>query len=205
MREPQASPAGAQSLSIDRRRLAWLLALVPALLLGGGWLGSQFSAPASRLHPTVSLADQFVRAEGTPSKLGLLTPDDLALERARQTPKEILTQAAAIRRKFVTGGWIFGAWVGLVIGVKLISLSVRRRARITSPTAATVSPAPAASNTARTNWSAAASCPPPRPFPLARAPPPWRPPPYEPTISACQWSQWPNLDYSPLAGFTDSV
>ena len=41
--------------------------------------------------------------------------------------KEILTEAAGIRRKFATGGWIFGAWVGLVIGVKLISLSVRRR------------------------------------------------------------------------------
>ena len=62
-----------------------------------------------------------------PPKFGALTPDDLALERARQTPKEILTEAAAIRRKFATGGWIFGAWVGLVIGVKLISLSVRRR------------------------------------------------------------------------------
>jgi NosR/NirI family nitrous oxide reductase transcriptional regulator len=127
MREPEAGPAGPQTLGIDRRRLAWFLVLVPVLLVGGGWLGSQFSAPASRLHPTVSLADQLVRAEGTPSKLGVLTPDDLALERARQTPKEILTEAADIRRKFVTGGWIFGAWVGLVIGVKLISLSVRRR------------------------------------------------------------------------------
>ena len=127
MREPQATSAGAQTLTIDRRRLAWLLALLPVLLLGGGWLGSQFSAPASRLHPTVSLADQFVRAEGTPPKLGLLTPDDLALERARQTPQEILTEAAAIRRNFTKGGWIFGALVGLVIGVKLISLSVRRR------------------------------------------------------------------------------
>jgi ferredoxin len=127
MREPETGPAGPQTLSIDRRRLAWLLALVPMLLIGGGWLGSRFSAPASRLHPAVSLADQLVRAEGTPSKLNLLTPDDLALERARQTPKEILIEAAAIRHKFVTGGWIFGAWVGLVIGVKLISLSVRRR------------------------------------------------------------------------------
>ena len=57
----------------------------------------------------------------------MLSPDDQALDRARQAPKEILTEAAAIRRKFATGGWIFGAWVGLVIGVKLISLSVRRR------------------------------------------------------------------------------
>ena len=100
---------------------------MPVLLLGGAWLGSQFSAPASRLHPTVSLADQLVRAQGTAPKYGALSPDDLALDRARQDPKEILTQAAAIRRKFSRGGLIFGAWVGLVIGVKLVSLSVRRR------------------------------------------------------------------------------
>ena len=127
MREPQSSPTGAQALAKDRRRLAWMLALLPVLLAGGGWVGSQFSAPASRLHPTVSLADQFVRAEGTAPKLGALSPDDLALERARQTPKEILSEAAGIRRKFGIGGWIFGAWVGLVIGAKLISLSVRRK------------------------------------------------------------------------------
>jgi NosR/NirI family transcriptional regulator, nitrous oxide reductase regulator len=127
MREPVTSPTGAQALGMDRRRLAWLLALVPLLLAGGAWLGWQFSAPASRLHPTVSLADQLVRAHGTPPKIGALSPDDLALERARQEPKEILTEAAAIRRKFATGGWIFGAWVGLVVGAKLISLSVRRQ------------------------------------------------------------------------------
>jgi ferredoxin len=127
MREPESSPSGAQALAKDRRRLAWMLALLPVLLAGGGWLGHQFSAPASRLHPTVSLADQLVRAEGTAPNIGALSPDDLALERARQTPKEILAEAAHIRHKFAIGGWIFGAWVGLVIGAKLISLSVRRK------------------------------------------------------------------------------
>jgi ferredoxin len=127
MREPQSSPAGAQALAKDRRRLAWMLALLPVLLAGGAWLGHQFSTPASRLHPTVSLADQLVRAEGTAPNVGALSPDDLALERARQTPKEILTEAAGIRHKFDLSGWIFGAWVGLVIGAKLISLSVRRK------------------------------------------------------------------------------
>jgi hypothetical protein len=125
MREPESSPAGAPALAKDRRRLAWMLALLPVLLAGGSWLGHQFGAPASRLHPTVSLADQLVRAEGTAPQLGALSPDDLALERARQTPKEILTEAAGIRRKFDIGGWVFGAWVGLVIGAKLISLSLR--------------------------------------------------------------------------------
>jgi Fe-S-cluster-containing hydrogenase component 2 len=127
MREPQASPAGAQPLARDRRRLVLMLALVPVLLAGGAWLGSRFGGPAARLHPTVSLADQLVRAQGTAPKLGALSPDDLALARARQTPKEILTEAAAIQRRFGIGAVIFGAWVGLVIGAKLVSLSVRRQ------------------------------------------------------------------------------
>ena len=68
-----------------------------------------------------------MREQGTPTGTGTLGPDELALERARQEPKEILTEAAAIRQKFQVGGIAFGAWVGLVLGLKLISLSARRK------------------------------------------------------------------------------
>ena len=127
MREPESGGTKLQALAKDRRRLALLLALLPVLMAGGAWLGWRFSPVASRLHPTVSLAEQFVREQGTAPKLGAPTPDELALERARQTPQEILTEAARIRQRFVTGGWIFGAWMGLVIGVKLIGVSLRRK------------------------------------------------------------------------------
>lgn len=127
MREPEAGRPEPQFLGQDRRRLALLLVLVPLLMTAGAWLGHQFSIPASRLHPTVSLAEQYVREHDTPTRVGTLTPDELALERARQDPEAILTQATAIRRRFGIGGWIFGAWVGLVVGIKLLSLSVRRQ------------------------------------------------------------------------------
>lgn len=126
MREPQTAKAGLPSLASDRRRLAWLLVLVPALIAGGGWLGSRFSLPASRLNPNVNLAERFVREHETPPKTGALAPDDLALERARQNPRELLADAAAIRRQFLVGGWIFGGWIGLVIAAKLIGLSLHR-------------------------------------------------------------------------------
>ena len=127
MREPESGGAGTQALATDRRRLALLLALLPALIAGGAWVGWRFSPAASRLHPTVSLAEDLVREQGTAPKLGAATPDDLALERARQAPEEMLAEAARVRQRFATGGGIFGAWVGLVIGVKLIGLSLRRR------------------------------------------------------------------------------
>jgi ferredoxin len=127
MREPVADASEARVLAKDRRRLALLLVLLPLLIAGGAWLGSRLSVPASRMHPTVSLAERFVREQAAPPKTGALTADELALERARQTPKEILTEAAGIRREFAIGSPVFGGWVGLVIGMKLLSLSLRRR------------------------------------------------------------------------------
>jgi NosR/NirI family transcriptional regulator, nitrous oxide reductase regulator len=127
MREPTATKPEPQGLVKDRRRLALLLALLPALMAGGGWLGFKFSVPASGLNPTVSLAERLVREQDVVTKPGTLSPDDLELERARQTPKEILTDAAKIRREFALGGGLLGAWIGLVIGAKLVGLSLHRR------------------------------------------------------------------------------
>jgi ferredoxin len=127
MRQPESGKPKPEALAKARRRLAWLLLLLPLLVGAGGWLGGRFSGPASQLHSTVSLAERFVREGDTPPKSGVPTPDDLALDRARQNPKVLLAEAAAIGHKFRLGGWLFGAWVGLVIGAKLVSLSVRRQ------------------------------------------------------------------------------
>lgn len=127
MRQPQQPQTDVPELRRDRLRLAFLIALLPVLLAAGGWLGGKFSVPASLLNPKVSLASRFVSERDNPAKTGVLSPDDLALERARQAPEQLMTDAIAIRRQFAVGGWIFGGWVGLVIGAKLISLSLHRR------------------------------------------------------------------------------
>jgi NosR/NirI family transcriptional regulator, nitrous oxide reductase regulator len=125
MLEPQAVETEPASLARDRRRLALLLVALPLLVLGGGLLGSKFSGAASTLHPTVALADRFLREQGAPPKTGVLSPDDLALQRARQHPDELAVEARAIRHKFKIGSWIFGAWIGAVVGLKLISLGLQ--------------------------------------------------------------------------------
>ncbi len=127
MREPEGTVTDAGTLASDRRRLGWMLVAVPLLIGGGAWVGRQFAEPAALLHPTVQLAHRYVREGQAPPATGVLTADDLALDRARQAPQELLTDATRIQHKFTLGGWIFGGWVGLVIGVKLVSLSIRRR------------------------------------------------------------------------------
>jgi len=121
MREPQAGAPDTARLGPDRRRLAVLLVLVPLLMAGSGWVGAKFSVPASRVNATVSLAERYVHQPVAEPRTGPPTPADLELDRVRETPKELLTEALAIRHKFWIGGWLLGAWVGLVVGLKLVS------------------------------------------------------------------------------------
>jgi ferredoxin len=125
MRLPEA-PA-VSSLNADRRRLAFTVALLPVLIAGGVWLGGLFANSASRMHPAVQLANRFIKAKETIPKAAVLTPQELAIERARRAPRETLLEAAKIRAKFQFGTRLFGGWVGLVIGAKLTSLALRRK------------------------------------------------------------------------------
>jgi polyferredoxin len=133
LRQPQAGESEPVTISKDRRRLALLLATVPALIVAGVWLGGRFGEAAAAVHPTVDLAERFLRERNAPLKTGVLSPDDLALERARQHPEELLAEASSIRRRVKVGGWFFGAWVGAVIAVKLISLGIYRERRDYEP------------------------------------------------------------------------
>jgi ferredoxin len=126
MREPEPPKAKPSSLAPDRRRLTLLLVALPFLVATGGWLGSRFGVPASRLHPNVALAERLMDSEKAPLSTGVLSADDLALARGRQEQQQILADAAVTQKKFLVGGWIFGGWIGLVIGAKLVSLTVRR-------------------------------------------------------------------------------
>jgi ferredoxin len=127
LREPSVGSAEPPTLASDRRRLGWLLLLLPALLLVGGWVGSQISVAASKANATVALAERFADPQETRVAPNPPTPESLSLARAEQDPKTLLAQAISIRKRFATGGWLFGGWLGLVAALKLISLSVRRK------------------------------------------------------------------------------
>ncbi|MHC4569582.1 MAG: 4Fe-4S binding protein [Planctomycetota bacterium] len=124
IREP-ATEWPSQEYAKARKRLAMLILLVPVLMFAGGWMTSGIKHMTSRMHETVRLAER-IHAEET----GRVTDstDASAAFRATGTPiEELYDEAEGIRAQFDTGGWILGAFVGLVAGMKLIGLSVWRQ------------------------------------------------------------------------------
>ena len=127
MREPSSGGVEPKLLAPERMRLGWLLLLVPVLIASGAGIGYKLGVPASKLNPTVELAERYVRQQTDPVEYGLQTPEALSLQRAEFDPEELLTSAADVRHRFALACMIFGGWVGLVLGIKLVSLSLRTR------------------------------------------------------------------------------
>jgi NosR/NirI family transcriptional regulator, nitrous oxide reductase regulator len=120
-----SAPPPRETRPAARRRLAALLGLAPLLVIGGGAVGWLLTVPLARLEHDVRLAER-IHLEDT----GLVEGTTEASEAFRSTgqPKEeLLAQVVDIRSRFRLPAILIGGWVGLVVAVKLISLSVHRR------------------------------------------------------------------------------
>lgn len=109
----------------SKKRLALLMVLLPVLMFLGGWAGYNLKTTTARMHATVRLAER-IRLEETGKAEG--TTDASDAFRALGTETAYLYEDASnIRSRFGLGGWIFGGFVGFVIGLKLIGVSVWRQ------------------------------------------------------------------------------
>lgn len=107
-----------------RRRLGWTLAALPLLVALGALLGSAAGRPLAQLHPTVWLAEIVAREQA-----GKLTGVHKRIEAFHATGKSadaLYTEADALVGQFRRGARLLGAWFGLVVGVKLVHLNLRR-------------------------------------------------------------------------------
>ncbi len=94
------------------------------MALGVG-VGSLLKEPLSRLHPTVRLAERIAGEE-----LGRYSGTNIESEafRASDTPnEELFDEALELKDGFGKGGKWLGAFIGLVIGFKLIAVSILRK------------------------------------------------------------------------------
>lgn len=116
--------ARAPSRAEGKRRLALLLALLPVMIAAGAYLGTFLAGPFSRMHPEVRLAER-VEAE-TAGKVAGTTDASDAFYKTSEDPAALYARAGDVRGTFVTGCAWLGAFMAMVIGLKLIALSVRR-------------------------------------------------------------------------------
>jgi NosR/NirI family nitrous oxide reductase transcriptional regulator len=107
-----------------RRRLAVLLAVFPLVLSVGAVLGRFSGVALSRLHPRAALAELVA---GGPSDAQADIDKIEAFLNTRQPPEELYAEVRALHDQFAQAGAWLGGWIGLVIGIKLIHLSIRRR------------------------------------------------------------------------------
>ena len=119
---PAENPGGRRE---GKGRLALYLLLLPVLLAAGGALGYFGGAVLSGQHTTVRVANRVWQEEH--GKVQGTTLESDAFHRHGTPLDELLQDAAAIRRQFNFGGLLLGGWIGLVVGLKLVFLSIRRR------------------------------------------------------------------------------
>jgi ferredoxin len=110
--------AGIKSLTLQ-------FVLLPVIVLASGWVMSRLNITLSGQHRTVSLAREIVLEDaGIQTEM---TDETKAFRAAGRETEDLLSEAAVIQDRFRTGGWFLGGFLGLILSVKLINLSVFRK------------------------------------------------------------------------------
>ncbi|MFO7898883.1 MAG: 4Fe-4S binding protein [Planctomycetota bacterium] len=112
----------------DRRTgkatLGLLLLAVPVIVALGAWLGRLSTDRLAGIHHTVRQARAVRRSQGLTATA--LADEAEAYRKTRRPIRELYVREAAVLDRFKLGSALFGGWVGLVVGAKLVLLSVRR-------------------------------------------------------------------------------
>jgi NAD-dependent dihydropyrimidine dehydrogenase PreA subunit len=109
------------------RRLTFLLCLLPALILAGGWAGSRVDRSLARIHSPVRLEEALV--SGDKEALRAMKFEKESFESSGTALEDLQAQAARTRGRLHTGGWLFGGFMGAVLGGSLIAASLQRKRR----------------------------------------------------------------------------
>lgn len=99
--------------------------MIPLWMVIGGYIGSKAHTWISKANPTVYLAELMISDPGVRND-----PKNLDVQAFLSSGKPfdtLVQEATAIRKKFDTGGLIVGGFMGLVIGMTILSQVVFRK------------------------------------------------------------------------------
>jgi ferredoxin len=106
-----------------RRRMSVVLLALPVVVALSAWLGLRAGPVLARANATVTLAQRVWDEEhGRVHGQSLDSAGFYSLGGSRAV---LFAEAAAIRKHIDAGASLFGAWVGLVVCLKMVSLSRR--------------------------------------------------------------------------------
>ena len=111
--------------------LAVLILLFPVALFVSGWSVSRLDHVLARVHPKVRVAER-IYLEDT-GAVQETTLDSRSFRDLGTPSDELFAEAEEIRSRFDLGGWLLGAFLALVVFVKLYGLSVRRHRKDHEP------------------------------------------------------------------------
>ncbi|MGA2064212.1 MAG: 4Fe-4S binding protein [Thermoguttaceae bacterium] len=124
IRQPTVTPPVAK-LRSGRRLLVVAILLLPTLVALGAVLGRRLEAPLASVHPTVQLAERvWLESRG---QVEGSTEASEAFRNSGRPSAALYAEARNLSHRIGLAGGGLGAWVGLVLGLKLIHLAIRRR------------------------------------------------------------------------------
>jgi NosR/NirI family nitrous oxide reductase transcriptional regulator len=109
----------------NRKLFLSMVLLFPILIAGGTLLGIRSGTPMSHVNAKVRLAER-VWMEDTGKVLDT-TEASVAFRGTGRAKETLYQEVIKLNRKFTIGGGIFGGFVGLVIGSKLIQFALKHR------------------------------------------------------------------------------
>ncbi|PXY02254.1 4Fe-4S ferredoxin [Marinifilum breve] len=102
------------------RRFILLGMIIPALMIIGGWVVSNFHENLAMVNSKVRLANELLHFDSNTME------ESLEIEGFRtsgKTNEELYLESATILKQFYYGSWMLGAFVGLVFGLSLAGLT----------------------------------------------------------------------------------
>lgn len=107
------------------RKFILYVAMIPLLMVLGGWIGYKSHVYLSRVHKDVYLSELLIRHPELREDEENL--DIQAFLESGEGMEELVAQATTVREKFKKGGWALGGFLGLALGMRIMNQVVFRR------------------------------------------------------------------------------